>query len=154
MRKRLIFILMMTMPIMAFAQFKTQAKNQSFTDRLISSSGLSFLGFDPSRFSMSQSYSMSYATIGGQGFSQGLYLNTLRYQFAIPLTVSLQVGLAHQPFAISGVSPMMNDGIFVSGAQLRYQPTKNTVIQLDFRQAPYSGYSRYSMFQPGFDFTE
>lgn len=153
MKKISVFILMM-MPMMVFAQFKTQAKNQGFTDRLISSSGLGFLGLDPSRFSMSQSYSMSYADIGGRGFSQGLYLNTLRYQFAIPLTVSLQLGLAHQPFGISGVSPMMNDGLFVSGAQLRYQPSKNTLIQLDFRQAPYSGYSRYSMFQPGFEFTE
>ena len=153
--KKSLILMLMILPIAGFAQFKTQAKNPSFADRLISGSGLGILGLDPSRLSMSQSYTMSFASIGGHGFSQGLYLNTLRYQFAIPLTLALQVGMAHQPFNISGVSPMMNNGFFVSGAQLRYQPSEKTVIQLDFRRGPaYLGYSRYPMFEPGFQFSE
>ena len=93
-------------------------------------------------------------SMGKQGVTQGLYLNTMSYQFSIPLTVSLQVGMAHNPFGgmgQNGTASILQNGMFVSGAQLKYKPTENTTIQFDFRNTPYShtypGY--YMMSRPG-----
>ncbi len=155
---RKIFILLWALlPIAASAQFKTQAKPIDFADRLKSgvNSGVGLLGLDPSRLSMSHSYSMSYMSIGDQGFTQGLYLNTLKYQFAIPLTVSVQWGMANQPFQSGNTSPILQNGFFFSGAQLKYKPSENTVIQFDFHQTPYNNFGGYYSTSPsGFGWVE
>ncbi|MBN1561676.1 hypothetical protein JW998_15600 [candidate division KSB1 bacterium] len=128
------------LPLLGYGQFKTQAKPVDFSDRLQSGANIGILGIDPSRFSMSHSYSMSYMAAGGQSFTQGLYLNTLSYQFTVPLTLSLQLGMAHNPFPGNGTANILQSGFFVSGAQLMYKPTEKTTIQLQFRQMPYQNY--------------
>ncbi len=145
MRKQIVFIILFIMPISAFAQFKAQAKPVSFSDHLRSGQMQPFgiLGLDPSRFTMQHSYSMSYASIGGRGFTQGLYLNTMSYQFSIPLTLSVQLGMAHNPFESTNTPSFMQNGFFISSAQMRYQPTKNTVLQIGFRQRPYQNFTGY-----------
>jgi hypothetical protein len=157
MRKSIILLILFLMPLSASAQFKAQTKPIPFTEHLKSGQKGSFgiLGIDPSRFSMQHSYSMSYASMAGHGFTQGLYLNTMTYQFAMPLTVSLQLGMAHNPFESTNTPSMLQNGIFVSGAQVRYQPTKNTVFQFNFQQRPYqnsAGY--YGMYDNNMDWFE
>ena len=93
-------------------------------------------GLDPSRVNVRHSYQMGYSTFGGNNYSQGMYLNTLSYEFSIPLSVSVQWGIANQMLPGLNASPMMNDGPFISGAQILYKPTKNTVIHLEYRQVP------------------
>ena len=150
MRKLFIITWVLLLSVSAMAQFKTQARPIDFADRLKAGvrSGVGILGLDPSRLSMSHSYSMSYMSIGDQGVTQGLYLNTLRYQFAIPLTFTVQWGMAHQPFQGGNSSPLLQNGFFLSGAQLRYQPTENTVIQLDLHQTPYNRFGGYYPMSP------
>lgn len=46
----------------------------------------------PSGFSMQQSYSMSFSSSSLGSQSAGLYLNTLRYDFSFPLTLSMDFG--------------------------------------------------------------
>ncbi len=105
------------------------------------------LGLDPSRLSIQQSYQLSFMNIGGQGMSQGLYLNTISYQFTLPLSVSVQWGIAHQPFNSSFKNgSLLQNGPFISAAQLRYQPKPNMLLQLDFRQNPWS-YDPYGYYQ-------
>jgi len=97
------------------------------------------LGLDPSRLHIQQSYQMNFMNLGGQGFSQGLYLNTISYQFSMPLAVSLQWGISHQPFASSFKNAsLLKSGPFISAAQVRYQPKPDLLLQLDFRQVPYT----------------
>jgi hypothetical protein len=55
-----------------------------------SASSLSFL--NPGRFSMNQSYSLSFAAGGAGSTSSGVYLNTLSYKLANPLTLSMDMG--------------------------------------------------------------
>lgn len=147
----------MLMTHFANAQFKTQAKPMSLSDHLKSAQPgvLSIIGLDPSRFSMHHSYSMSYASIGGNGYSQGLYLNTMTYQFAMPLSVSLQFGMANNPFQSAKTASILQNGFFISGAQVRYQPFKNTVLQVNFQQRPYQNFpGTFGMYHEDFDWFE
>jgi len=84
MRKRIILFvlfLLVTATVFVKAQSTVSASNvlksqnnfqrpRGFLDYLLSSP----------KFSMSQSYSISYFSVGRQGFSQGLYLNTMNYR--------------------------------------------------------------------------
>lgn len=146
MHKILIFFLII--PLMVLAQFKTQTQPLDFSEKLeagqTEKGTFGILGLDPSRFSMHHSYSMSYMSMGGKGFTQGLYLNTMTYQFSIPLTLSLQLGIANQPIQTNNTAPLLKNGPFISGAQLQYKPAKNMIIQLDFQQTPYQNYPMFS----------
>ncbi|MBN1465520.1 hypothetical protein JXA02_07155 [candidate division KSB1 bacterium] len=148
MSKFVLLLSFLLLPLLGFGQFKTQAKPMDFTDRLQSGANIGILGIDPSRFSMAHSYSMSYMSAGGQGFTQGLYLNTMSYQFSLPLTVSLQLGMAHNPFQGDNTANILQNGFFVSGAQVKYKPTEKTTIQLEFHQMPYQHYPGYHYFAP------
>ncbi len=155
MKKLVTILIIILVPLCAMAQFKTQTKPVDFADRLKTNQGqFGILGIDMSRFSMSHSYSMSYMTMGGKGVTQGLYLNTMSYQFNIPLTVSLQLGMAHNPFGGLGensTASILQNGMFVSGAQLEYKPSENTSIHFGFSNTPYNYYypGSYMMHRPG-----
>jgi len=157
MRKSIILFLLVLTPHFVFAQFKAQTRPMSISDHLKSARPgvLSVLGLDASRFSMQHSYSMSYASIGGNGYTQGLYLNTMTYQFAMPLSVSLQFGMANNPFQGAKTASILQNGFFISGAQVRYQPWKNTVLQLNFQQRPYQNFPRtFGMYNEDSDWFE
>jgi hypothetical protein len=149
MQKMIYTTLLFLVPAVMFAQFKTNNRATDIADQLkqiaAPQSGLvSILGLDPSKLHISNSYEMSYMSFGGKGYSQGLYLNTLSYQFSAPLSMSFQWGIANQPVPGLPTSPLLNNGFFVSGAQVKYQPTKNLSIQLDYRNRPtYSYYDPY-----------
>lgn len=90
-----------------------------------------------SRLKMSQSYSMSYSSGSDQSSAwNGLYLNTLQYQFAVPVTLTLDLGFSHQPGALLGVGPVESgyrDGGFVlPRVELKYQPSRNMLIRLQY----------------------
>ena len=79
----------------------------------------------------------------------------MSYQFSIQLSVSLQLGMAHNPFQGNNTANILQNGFFLSGAQVRYKPTKNATIQLDFRQMPYQSYpGSFYMSRPGMDWLE
>ncbi len=133
---------MMLMPLLAFGQLKENAEPQHFskiltTDPQAPSKGLAgWLGLNPARFSMSQSYSLSYLSYGGRGFSQGIYLNTMQYQLADPLSVRVQWGMAHQPFASAGLQGIYGNGLFFSGANVEYKPSEKLRIGLSIDSYP------------------
>ncbi len=101
----------------------------------------SLLGIDPNRLHMTQSYQMSYGMMGGRSLSQGVYLNTLQYDFKMPLKLQLQWGMAHNPLQASGIQSPLKSGLFLSGASLEYQPTSNMKLELGI-----SSYPRYDYY--------
>jgi hypothetical protein len=109
-----------------------------------SSSGL----LDPSRFSMRQSYSMSYVTNGSQGDMTGLYLNRMQYNFSIPLTLQVDVGYFHKPLALAGEQPAMpgaqNQTLTVPRVGLIYQPSENLFMSFEYFNVP-AGYGNAFM---------
>ena len=98
--------------------------------------------FHSSRFNMSQSYTMSMGTFGGQGFNQGLYLNTMSFQLSQPLFMQVSFGYAHQPFSIAGSNPDKGQ-FFLHRAMLQYKPSSKTEITLEYQQVPARLYSPY-----------
>ncbi|KAA3619369.1 MAG: hypothetical protein DWQ05_01220 [Calditrichaeota bacterium] len=143
--KRLVFFLICFLIFTSqqlSAQYKPSEKDKvNFSSLLIDGNkkagGLSgLLGIDPNRLHMTQSYQMSYGTVGGNSLSQGIYLNTLRYDFNIPLKLQLQWGMAHNPLQSSGVQSALQSGLFLSGASLEYKPTDKMKIELGISSYP------------------
>ena len=149
MQRYLIFTLLLV-PALLAAQFKSQEQpvNMATVLRSTGEKAVGLIGLDPSKLHISHSYSMSMLSMGGQSATQGLYLNTLTYEFSAPLTVSLQWGMAHQPFGNTPNAPVLQNGPFLSGASLLYQPSKNTVLHFRFQRVPYHSnfYRGYSPF--------
>lgn len=149
MKKMTIFIFLLgLLSLPAFSQVKDQLGPDDVAGLMESSyydyqrtSG--FLGLDPSKIKMDQSYTLSVGTFGAQSITQGMYLNTLSYQFSIPLSMKVQLGFLHQPFGTSDLASQF----FISGAELKYQPFKNTSFRLQFRQYPRGYYSPYNYYR-------
>ncbi len=105
-------------------------------------SGLLDSLFDPSRFQMSQSYTMSVMSFGGRTFNQGHYLNTLSFQVSDPLTVQVGVGFMHQPFGGPNLGfgltgNEQRDGQFyLQQARIRYEISKSAVITVEYQSTP------------------
>ena len=93
---------------------------------------------DPERFHMSQSYSMSFASDGKYSSSAGMYLNTMTYQFSMPISMRLQVGYTHDPSVLfAGSGDAMGDGrLFIPNFDIIIRPMKHMTIQLHYGMAP------------------
>ncbi len=98
----------------------------------------SFSFLTPDRFSMHQSYSLSYASGSAGSLSSGVYLNTLTYRLAAPLTLSMDMGF-YTP--IYSTVPGMNNTLMSQGAGsslifprvgLQYKPNDHFSLNLDF----------------------
>jgi hypothetical protein len=142
-----LLLLLALLPTLVFAQLKRDATvdvAKALTQPASKIQGIvGLLGLDPTRFSMSQSYSLSFTTGGGHSYNQGLYLNTMRYQLADPLSMYLQLGFVHQPLGNLGQNSLQQQSeFFVSGAGLEYKPSDNLKFQFEFSQRP-SSYSPY-----------
>jgi hypothetical protein len=129
------------LPAVVFGQLKEQQKPQPFSQLL--TTGLSapqgligFIGLDPTRFSMHHSFSLSYTSLGGRGYSQGVYLNTMSYRFSDPLHVSVQWGILNQPLSSLGAPSLYQSGFFFSGASVEYKPSKDLSFGLQINHTP------------------
>ncbi|MBW8889050.1 MAG: hypothetical protein JF616_14950 [Fibrobacteres bacterium] len=99
-------------------------------------SGFSLL--NPNRFSMHQSYAVNFASGSFGSSSAGLYLNTLTYRLADPLTLSADVGFYTPLYASSSVGlskggfqdPRLGSSLVFPHVSLEYKPTDNSSISL------------------------
>ena len=67
-----------------------------------------------------------------------MYLNTISYEFAIPLSMQLKVGYVHDPsllFRPSGGS-VRGGRLFIPDFQLIYRPKQNVVFQFRYQMVP------------------
>ncbi len=101
---------------------------------------VSLLGLDPNKFDMSHSYSLSFASAGGNTYNQGLYLNTMTYKLLPPLTVRMQFGLLHQPFGSNLGGNTNQAQAFISSAGVEFNPTENLKMQFEYSRRPGSYY--------------
>ncbi|MCK5738150.1 hypothetical protein KAH55_03170 [bacterium] len=107
----------------------------------------SILGMQGDNFSMSHNYSMSFSSFGsGNSVSQGMYLNTMNYQFSIPMTLSVQWGMMYQPSATGVFDQNSSQGmdLFFSGAELNYRPNDKTSLHIGIYRRPKNYYSPYA----------
>lgn len=150
MMKRLMIILCVGLLVLPLAAQTNSMSSIGFDTKNLVQKPVGFLDalMHSDKFQMSHSYSLSYYSIGHQGGSMGLYVNTMSYQLADPLKMSVSVGYLHQPFG----GPMQdNNGkgeVFLESARLEYKPTNNMSITVDYRQMPQSIQSLYSPYSP------
>lgn len=142
-------VLLFAVSVSSQAQWKTQTRDEvPVGESLVRTDGggLLFGWFDPSRFTMGHSYSLSYTTARDMGYSLGEYTNSMQYQISDPLSIRLDLSLSHSPFdSYGGKLGQELSGFRVKRAELNYRPSENTFLQIQFRQVPAS---RYMM---GFD---
>ena len=99
-------------------------------------SGFSLL--NPNRFSMHQSYSVNFASGSFGTASAGLYLNTLSYRLADPLTLSADVGFYTPLYASPSMGlnrgglqdPRLGSSLIFPHVGLEYKPTEHSSISL------------------------
>ena len=126
-----IIVIMAMIPVLAQAQIAPDLKNKSY----VGNSPVSL--FDPSKLTMSQSYSFSYFTGGGHSGNVGLYMNSIEYAIANPLKIRVDLGFLHTPSQLfSGNSSVVRNGVFIPGVSLDWRPSRHFNLRLDYRQQP------------------
>ncbi len=103
------------------------------------------LGFiKPENFSMSHSFSMSYTASGQYGMALGVYTNSMAYKFNDQLNLQVDASVVNSPYSSLGTqhSDAIN-GIYLSRAQINYQPSEDFFITFQYRNLPGGYYSPY-----------
>lgn len=139
----MLILCLLLFPTFLFAQLKKDTQvnmAQALTKPNKIQSIVGLLGLDPNKFSMSHSYSLSFTTFGGNSYNYGLYLNTMKYRLADPLTMYMQIGFQHQPFGSGLGNGPLNNEIFISGAGMEYKPSENFKVQFRYSQRPSAYY--------------
>jgi len=135
--------------------FSVLTEKEDFNSKSLygnSSSGFSFL--QPNRFSMHQSYSVSFMSSGAGSASSGLYLNTLSYRLANPLTLSADLGF-YTPISSTFPGSRQNTLISQGGGSsvvlprvgLEYRPNENFSMNLEIFNGP-DAWKAYGFSQP------
>jgi len=133
--RRTTLLILLLIPIIAAAQGLSDMNGQSYVRK----SGSSL--FDPSKLSISGSYSLGYYSGGGHSGSIGYYMNSLEYRFSNPLKIRVDVGYLHNPSAMfSGNSAGQNKGVIVPAVSIDWRPSENFNFRLDYRQVPVDYY--------------
>lgn len=152
----IVFMMALMNPILSHAQYRPDANRPTITERVgipyIPENSSAVLGFfDPSRFEMQHSYSISYSSGGPYSGSLGLYTNRMSYMITDNLQLIADIGFMHQPFQSAGNMPnFMNNGELFYGGELRYRPNDNTMFRIRFDNMP-RFYSPYSYYGGGYD---
>ncbi|RPI06704.1 MAG: hypothetical protein EHM64_02035 [Ignavibacteriae bacterium] len=124
----------------AVGQFRSQPEARSSAGESLlrqDDSGLLFGWFDPGRLTIHNSYSLSYTTSGGRGYSLGELTSNIAYRISDPLSVQFDVSLMHSPFNnLGGTFAKDMSGIYLSRAELNYRPSKDMLLQIQYRQLP------------------
>ncbi len=102
---------------------------------------------DPSRFNMRHMYMMQYST-GTYGSDMlGAYINSMSYDFKIPMRLTLDLGYFHRPMDLMKDdrkwSSQSSSSFLVPRVKLDYQASKNVFMSIQYMHLP-TGYNPYS----------
>ena len=107
------------------------------TPMLLGGPRLASLGLlEPERFSMSQKYILGFSSDGKSGRMQGMYLNTIRYHFARPLTLRLRLGYVGSSGLFGSGYGSAPGQFFIPEFELRYQPSRNVLFTVRYLSLP------------------
>ncbi|MDE2731400.1 MAG: hypothetical protein OXM02_12135 [Bacteroidota bacterium] len=150
-RSAVILGLAVLMAVPVQAQFRQNVPDTHPPARLYDATGKigTFFSrlFNPQVFQMSHSFEMSAGSFGGQGYSMGMYTNTMAWQFSDKLAARMDVAMAYSPqnriAHQAGFAQNAGPRIFLRNAQVDWKPAKNIHLQLQVRQNPYGRYGGY-----------
>ena len=143
-----IVILILTLPVAGFAQYKYQDRSPTVSESLRIPTGYNgglFFGLiDMSKLKMQQSYSMGFSSGGGQSGSYGMYLNNILYPINDKVILNLNLGYVHNPFAsFQTPSPAAFQGRFIGSGDISFFPTENTQLRFSISNLPRYGVDPY-----------
>ena len=102
--------------------------------------------FDPARFNMQQSYTMSFVSGGGQSTGLGIFTNTFAYKAADDLFISADLSAVYSPYSSLGSAYQKSlNGIYLSNARLDWKLGESTFLRVEYNGMPY-GSSYFSPF--------
>jgi len=144
-----IFIAFLFIPLLAFGQLKKDTKLPDLSSVLAKPVNNFLLNFsDPSKFQMNHTLSMSFGMAGNSQMLQNSYLNTMLFNLSDKITLKTDIGILSTPYHTFGENSSLNNPRFFGGAELSYQISENSYIQLRFDSLPYNnyynGYNRYN----------
>ncbi|MBI4726320.1 hypothetical protein HY768_03690 [candidate division TA06 bacterium] len=91
--------------------------------------------FDPSRFTMQQSFSIGYAAWGKSSLLSNAYRNTMNYRLSQKLEIKLDLAYSYLPAAFNKSAYRLDSrsqGLFLPSFGLKYQPFQNMIIQFEY----------------------
>ncbi len=141
MKKMLFVCLIVLLPALASAQLKTNTRIPSMSQVLKNPATNFILNlFSSNKLQMHHTFSFSLMTMGGQSAMVNSYMNTIDYQISSPLYLRVNLGLLNSPFNSFNISPDASSTKFFGGAELQYQPSKNTLLKVGISMNPGSYY--------------
>ena len=153
MKKLFIFVFLVIAVSLANAQFRSSSgvntdEKPSSTLEAMSGHGDDFFSrlFDPARFNMHQTYTMSFISGGGQSTGLGVFTNTFAYKAAEDLLISANISAVYSPYSSLGSAFQKSiNGIYLSSARLDWKMGEHTSMRIEYNGMPYSN-SYYSPF--------
>ena len=134
-------VLSLLVPQKGMSQFKRSTDDEpkvsdSFIRPETDSDLLGF--FNPDNFTMRQSVSMSYATIGGQGLTLGTYTNSMMYKFSNKVDARVDVSLQNSPYSSFDQRLQSSlSGVFLNRAEINYRPSDNMLLRVSYQKVPF-----------------
>jgi hypothetical protein len=104
--------------------------------------------FDPSRFSMHQSFSSTFVSGGGGSLGISMFTNTFAFHPADDLYVSADLSAVYSPYSSFGsaYSNSLN-GVYLTNAQIDWKLSDNAFLRVQYLGGPaagmYGGYNSY-----------
>lgn len=146
MKRALLLLVLTVASANAFAQFRGgmgfPSEEKINTPReTLTSGGESFLSrlLDPQRFSMHQTYSMSFMSGGGASVGIGMFTNTFSYKASDNMFISADVSAVYSPFSSLGADHAKSlNGIYLSNARLDWKLGEHTFLQVSYSAMPNS----------------
>lgn len=135
-------------PVLALAASLSAAQEPAMpTGSYNSLSGLYSGLLDPSRVTMSQSLSMSYATWGKSGIFSNLYSNRINYRISDKLDLDLNLAVRFTPQQLNDRSLFQQgrarESLFLPSFGLRYRPTSGVLLEFQYQQVDPMAPARY-----------
>lgn len=96
---------------------------------------------DMSKITWSNSYSVAFFSSGGQSGSIGLLNTRLLYELSSKLSLSFDLGIAHNPgtlFNRDRNNSFGESARFLPGFSLDYHPSKHFGLRIDYRKIDFS----------------
>jgi len=125
-----IFVLFTILTASVFGQFRRDVPNTNIRESIAGRTEYSSL-FDPNRYQMSHSFSMSILSMGGSPVSVGAYTNSFSFALSPNLILNTQVSLV-QP-SMGGIN---NQGQLYYNVGVDYQPSKNSSFSFKINNYP------------------
>jgi hypothetical protein len=149
-------VLLSLLSIAVFGQFKNPiVPPESIKDGIVSNDGSSLFGFLSSEnFKMNHSIGVSYSAFGSDGLALSTYTNSMFFKLADNLNFQMDASIVQTPYSTLGKDFENNlNGIYLSKAELNYQPWKNFQVSLSYRNMPGgyynpNGYFNRSSYNP------